>query len=163
MAANACIAINICSSIQSIGNPEAFWQLAGRLTDNTLFKIMMSVIADDFRIRWFYDGQLNWPATVDRHLRLRDHKTAIIWEGDDPTQSRHISYRELYERVCQCANALRSLGVKKGDRVTIYLPMIPEIAISMLACARIGAIHSVVFGGFSPDSLAVALLIAIQM
>ena len=91
---------------------------------------------------------------MDRHLAARGDKTAILWEGDDPSHSRRISYRELYERVCQCANALDDLGVRRGDRVTIYLPMIPEIAIAMLACARIGAVHSVVFAGFSPDSLA---------
>jgi acetyl-CoA synthetase len=90
---------------------------------------------------------------LDRHLRDRADKTAIIWEGDDPRQSERISYRELYERVCQCANALRLLGVEKGDRVTIYLPMIPEIAVAMLACARIGAVHSVVFAGFSAEAL----------
>ena len=143
---------------ESTGNPEAFWQLAGQRLDwiRPYTKIKdVSYRASDFRIRWFHDGQLNVASNcLDRHLGTRDHKTAIIWEGDDPTQSRHITYRELYERVCQCANALRELGVKKGDRVTLYLPMIPEIAISMLACARIGAVHSVVFGGFSPDSLA---------
>ena len=143
---------------ESTSDPESFWQLAGQRLDwikpYTQIKDV-SYHADDFRIRWFYDGQLNVSTNcLDRHLGTREHKTAIIWEGDDPSQSRHITYRELYERVCQCANALRELGVKKGDRVTIYLPMIPEIAISMLACARIGAIHSVVFGGFSPDSLA---------
>lgn len=143
---------------ESIGDPESFWQLAGQRLDwvTPYSKIKdVSYRENDFRIRWFYDGQLNVATNcLDRHLGTRDHKTAIIWQGDDPTQSRHISYRELYERVCQCANALRELGVRKGDRVTIYLPMIPEIAISMLACARIGAVHSVVFGGFSPDSLA---------
>ena len=143
---------------ESIGNPDAFWQLAGQRLDwiTPYSKIRdVSYRESDFRIRWFYDGQLNVASNcLDRHLGTRDHKTAIIWEGDDPNQSRHITYRELYERVCQCANALRELGVSKGDRVTIYLPMIPEIAISMLACARIGAVHSVVFGGFSPDSLA---------
>lgn len=143
---------------ESTSDPESFWQLAGQRLDwiKPYTKIKdVSYHADDFRIRWFYDGQLNVSTNcLDRHLGTRDHKTAIIWEGDDPSQSRHITYRELYERVCQCANALRELGVKKGDRVTLYLPMIPEIAISMLACARIGAIHSVVFGGFSPDSLA---------
>jgi acetyl-CoA synthetase len=109
----------------------------------------------DFRIRWYQDGQLNVAYNcLDRHLAARGDKTAILWEGDDPSQSRRISYRELYERVCQCANALGDLGVRQGDRVTIYLPMIPEIAIAMLACARIGAVHSVVFAGFSPDSLA---------
>ncbi len=143
---------------ESVGNPDAFWQLAGQrlswIKPYTKIKDV-SYRETDFRIRWFYDGQLNVASNcLDRHLGTRDHQTAIIWEGDDPTQSQHITYRELYERVCQCANALRELGVRKGDRVTIYLPMIPEIAISMLACARIGAVHSVVFGGFSPDSLA---------
>ncbi|MGE0115592.1 MAG: acetate--CoA ligase [Steroidobacteraceae bacterium] len=143
---------------ESIGDPESFWRLIGQrldwITPYTHVKDV-SYRVDDFRIRWFDDGQLNVASNcLDRHLHDRDHKTAIIWEGDDPTQSRRITYRELYERVCQCANALRELGVRKGDRVTIYLPMIPEIAISMLACARIGAVHSVVFGGFSPDSLA---------
>ena len=143
---------------ESIASPDAFWHLAGQrldwITPYTHIKDV-SYREEDFRIRWFYDGQLNVATNcLDRHLGTRDHKTAIIWEGDDPAQSQHISYRELYERVCQCANALRELGVQKGDRVTIYLPMIPEIAVAMLACARIGAIHSVVFGGFSPDSLA---------
>src|SRR4029434_1026749 len=91
---------------------------------------------------------------LDRHLTTRGNKTAIIWEGDDPRLSERVTYRELYERVCQCANALKSLGVSKGDRVTIYLPMIPEAAVAMLACARIGATHSIVFGGFSAESLA---------
>ncbi|HSN69863.1 MAG TPA: acetate--CoA ligase, partial [Steroidobacteraceae bacterium] len=110
---------------------------------------------EDFRIRWFADGQLNVSVNcLDRHLARRGDKTAILWEGDDPKLSEAVSYRELYERVCKCANALKSLGVQKGDRVTIYLPMIPEAAVAMLACARIGAIHSIVFGGFSPDSLA---------
>ncbi len=143
---------------ESIGNPDAYWHLAGQRLDwITPYSTVKDVSyrESDFRIRWFHDGQLNVASNcLDRHLHDRDHKTAIIWEGDDPTQSRHLTYRELYERVCQCANALRALGVKKGDLVTIYLPMIPEIAISMLACARIGAVHSVVFGGFSPESLA---------
>jgi len=143
---------------ESIASPDSFWHLAGQrldwITPYTHIKDV-SYREEDFRIRWFYDGQLNVATNcLDRQLGTRDHKTAIIWEGDDPAQSQHISYRKLYERVCQCANALRELGVQKGDRVTIYLPMIPEIAVAMLACARIGAIHSVVFGGFSPDSLA---------
>ena len=91
---------------------------------------------------------------IDRHLAKRGNQTAIIWEGDDPKDSKRISYRQLHEEVCRFANVLKARGVKKGDRVTIYLPMIPEAAYAMLACARIGAIHSVVFGGFSPDSLA---------
>ncbi len=106
------------------------------------------------RIRWFEDGVLNASANcLDRHLAARAEQTAIIWEGDDPKDSAHITYRDLHERVCRLANAMKALGVNKGDRVTIYLPMIPEAAVAMLACARIGAIHSVVFGGFSPDSL----------
>jgi len=115
----------------------------------------VSYEASNFHIRWYEDGQLNVAANcLDRHLATRGDKTAIIWEGDDPNESEHITYRELYYKVCKLANALQSLGVQKGDRVTIYLPMIPEAAVAMLACARIGAIHSVVFGGFSPDSLA---------
>ena len=110
---------------------------------------------DEVRIRWYYDGVLNVCANcVDRHLPQRQQQTAIIWEGDDPAQSRHITYGELYIEVCRFANVLKRLGVKKGDRVTIYMPMIPEAVYAMLACARIGAIHSVVFGGFSPASLA---------
>jgi acetyl-CoA synthetase len=143
---------------ESIEQPEQFWSRVGRRLDwihpYSLVKDV-SFRAEDFRIRWFYDGRLNVSANcLDRHLAERGDKTAILWEGDDPAQSRLISYRELYERVCQLANALKGLGVRKGDRVTIYLPMIPEIAIAMLACARIGAVHSVVFAGFSPDSLA---------
>jgi len=144
---------------QSINDPDAFWsRIAERIDwlkkptiiDNSSFAL------EDFRIRWFEDGELNVAANcLDRHLAERGDKTAIIWEADDPaTPSQHISYRELHGRVCQLANALRNLGVAKGDRVTIYLPMIPEAAVAMLACARIGAVHSVVFGGFSPDSLA---------
>ena len=111
---------------------------------------------DDFRIRWFDDGELNVSVNcLDRHLAERGDKTAIVFEPDSPdTPAQNITYRELHERVCKLANALRALGVKKGDRVTIYLPMIPEAAIAMLACARIGAIHMVVFGGFAPNSIA---------
>ncbi|KFN50600.1 hypothetical protein P873_05415 [Arenimonas composti TR7-09 = DSM 18010] len=111
---------------------------------------------DDFRIRWYADGELNVAANcLDRHLAGRGDKTAIVWEADDPaTPPRHISYRELHGMVCRLANALTNLGVRKGDRITIYLPMIPEAAVAMLACARIGAVHSVVFGGFSPESIA---------
>ena len=106
-------------------------------------------------IKWFEDGVLNASVScLDRHLATMGDKTAIIWEGDDPSRSRHVTYRELHDQVCRLANAMKGLGVKKGDRVTIYLPMVPEAAVAMLACARIGAIHSVVFGGFSPDSLA---------
>ena len=110
---------------------------------------------DDFRIRWYEDGELNVSVNcLDRQLEKRANKTALLFEGDDPSASRRITYRELHDEVCRFGNALRKLGVKKGDRVTIYMPMIPEAAVAMLACARIGAIHSVVFGGFSPESLA---------
>ena len=144
---------------QSVGDPDTFWsRIAQRIDwlrtptiiDNSSFALA------DFRIRWFEDGELNVAANcLDRHLAERGDKTAIVWEADDPaTPSQRISYRQLHARVCQLANALRNLGIGKGDRVTIYLPMIPEAAVAMLACARIGAVHSVVFGGFSPDSLA---------
>ncbi|MDZ4348327.1 MAG: acetate--CoA ligase [Xanthomonadaceae bacterium] len=143
---------------QSLDEPEAFWAtVAERLdwfTRPTAIKDV-SYRVEDFRIRWYADGELNVAVNcVDRHLATRADKTAIIWEGDDPGEARHISYRELHAEVCRLANALRNLGVGKGDRVTLYLPMIPEAAYAMLACTRIGAIHSVVFGGFSPDALA---------
>jgi acetyl-CoA synthetase len=110
---------------------------------------------NDVYIRWFEDGTLNACYNcVDRHLETRGDQTAIIWEGDDPARDMHITYRELHQRVCRMANALKALGAGRGDRVTLYMPMIPEAAVAMLACARIGAIHSVVFGGFSPDALA---------
>jgi acetyl-CoA synthetase len=110
---------------------------------------------DDFRIRWYQDGVLNVSANcIDRHLQKRGDQVAIIWEGDDPSQSKTITYKELHQQVCRFANVLKAHGVKRGERVTIYMPMIPETAYAMLACTRIGAIHSVVFGGFSPESLA---------
>jgi len=143
---------------ESVRDSEGFWRRIGARLDwmQPFSKVRdVSFAADDLHIRWFYDGQLNLSANcLDRHLKARGDKTAILWEGDDPSESRAISYRELHAQVCRAANLLKNLGVQKGDRVTIYLPMIPEAAISMLACARIGAIHSVVFGGFSPDSLA---------
>ena len=143
---------------ESVRDTEGFWGRIGRRLDwiKPYTKIKdASFAADDLHIRWFHDGQLNLSANcLDRHLATRGDKTAILWEGDDPAESRAISYRELHEQVCRAANLLKHLGVKKGDRITIYLPMIPEAAVAMLACARIGAIHSVVFGGFSPDSLA---------
>src|SRR6202044_3867392 len=106
-------------------------------------------------IKWFEDGVTNVAYNcIDRHLPKRAHQTAIIWEGDDPAKSKHITYAELAKHVGRFANVLKQHGVKKGDRVTIYLPMIPEAAYAMLACARIGAVHSIVFGGFSPDALA---------
>ncbi|NJC39858.1 acetyl-CoA synthetase [Brevundimonas alba] len=138
--------------------PEAFWsEQARRLDWMTAPTRIKDVSFDkaDFRIRWFEDGVLNvaWNC-LDRHLETRGDETAIIWEGDDPDQSGRLSYRELHREVCRMANVLKGQGVAKGDRVTIYLPMIPAAAVAMLACARIGAVHSVVFGGFSPDSLA---------
>src|SRR3712207_1248049 len=139
-------------------DPDGFWgREALRLDWMKPFTRVKdtSFALEDFRIRWFEDGVLNACANcIDRHLEERGDQTAIIWEGDDPAESRAISYRELHAEVCRMANVLKAHGVTKGDRVTIYLPMIPEAAYSMLACARIGAIHSVVFGGFSPDSLA---------
>ena len=143
---------------QSVEEPEAFWAEESKRIDwikpwrklNTT-----SFNAEDFCIEWFADGTLNASVNcVDRHLEERGDQLAIIWEGDDPDRTRKITYRELHELVCRAANALSALGVKRGDRVTIYLPMIPEAAITMLACARIGAIHSVVFAGFSPEALA---------
>ncbi len=115
----------------------------------------VSFAKDDLHVRWFYDGTLNVCYNcVDRHLDAKGDDVAIIWEGDDPARDLKITYRDLHERVCRFANGLKSLGAKKGDRITVYMPMIPEATIAMLACARIGAIHSVVFGGFSPDALA---------
>ncbi|QXM23511.1 acetate--CoA ligase [Elioraea tepida] len=137
-------------------DPEAFWaKQAERLTWITPPTRIKNVsFRGDVSIRWYEDGLLNASVQcLDRHLPARANQTAIIWEGDNPAESAHITYAELHERVCRLANAMESLGVKRGDRVTIYLPMIPEAAVAMLACARIGAIHSVVFGGFSPESL----------
>jgi acetyl-CoA synthetase len=143
---------------ESVRDPHTFWARIGRRIDwiQPYSKVKDSSYEEkDFRIRWYYDGRLNVSANcLDRHLTKRGDKTAILWESDDPRLAERVTYRQLYERVCQCANALKSLGVRKGDRVTIYMPMIPETAVAMLACARIGAVHSVVFGGFSPESLA---------
>jgi len=141
---------------QSIADPEGFWREQGKRIDwiKPYSKVKDTDFTGDVRIRWYYDGTLNASANcIDRHLPKRANQTAIIWEGDDPKDSRHITYAELHENVCRLANVLKKHGVKKGDRVTIYMPMIPEAAYAMLACARIGAIHSVVFGGFSPESL----------
>ena len=143
----------------SVEDPDAFWAGVARRIDWYRAPTQIrdvSYALEDFHIRWFADGELNASVNcLDRHLATRGDKTAIIFEPDDPDdQSYGLTYRELHERVCRLGNALRSLGVRKGDRVTIYLPMIPEAVVAMLACARIGAIHSVVFGGFSPNSLA---------
>ena len=147
---------------QSVTDPEGFWaEQAGRIdwikpfsrVKNTSFQM------PDVSIKWFEDGTLNVSANcLDRHLAERGDQVAIIWEGDDPSQDRAITYRELHGAVCKFANVLKVLGVSKGDRVTIYMPMIPETAMAMLACARLGAVHSVVFAGFSPDALAGRIL-----
>ena len=142
---------------RSLNDPDGFWGEHGRRIDwiKPYTKVKDTSFEGDVHIRWFYDGTLNASANcLDRHLARRGDQTAIIWEGDDPNDSRIITYRELHAEVCKLANALKSLGIRKGDVVSIYLPMIPEIAVAVLACARIGAVHSVVFGGFSPDSIA---------
>ena len=143
---------------QSVEDPEGFWGEHGKRVDwikpystvkNTSYDY------DNVSIKWYEDGTLNVCANcVDRHVATRGDQTAIIWEGDDPTEDAHITYNQLYEHVCKFANVLKANGVQKGDRVTIYMPMVPEAAYAMLACARIGAVHSIVFGGFSPDALA---------
>jgi len=145
---------------ESIENPESFWAEQAKCIDwftpfskNSIKKVNFS--KNNLEIKWFYDGKLNISYNcIDRHLEKKGDQTAIIWEGDDPQESKHISYKELHAEVCLMANVLKSKGIKKGDRITIYMPMIPEATYAMLACARIGAIHSVVFGGFSPDSIA---------
>ena len=143
---------------RSVTDPDGFWGEEGKRLD--WIKPYTKVKNTDFgppdvSIKWFEDGTLNVSANcVDRHLAKRGDQTAIIWEGDDPSKSKHVTYKELHEQVCRFSNVLKAHGVKKGDRVTIYLPMIPEAAYAMLACTRIGAVHSIVFGGFSPDSLA---------
>ena len=140
----------------SVRDAEGFWREQGKRLDwiKPYSKVKDTSFTGDVSIRWFEDGTLNVSANcIDRHLAKRADQTAILWEGDDPAEHKAISYRELHDQVCRLANVLKAHGVKKGDRVTIYLPMIPEAAYAMLACARIGAIHSVVFGGFSPDSL----------
>jgi acetyl-CoA synthetase len=146
----------------SVADPVAFWREQGKRVDwiKPYTKVKnVSYDAKNLFIRWYEDGSLNVAANcVDRHLAKRGNQTAIIWEGDDPKDSKHITYKQLHEEVCRFANVLTANGVKKGDRVTIYMPMIPEAAYAMLACARVGAVHSVVFGGFSPDSLAGRIL-----
>jgi acetyl-CoA synthetase len=144
---------------KSVEKPDKFWGKDGKRIDWIKpYTIVKNTSFDypEVSIKWFEDGTLNVSANcIDRHLKKRGKQVAIIWEPDDPSaEARHITYRELHKEVCRLANVLKAQGVKRGDRVTIYLPMIPEAAYAMLACARIGAIHSVVFGGFSPDSLA---------
>eukprot|EP01034_Spumella_vulgaris_P001843 gene1843-2417_t len=143
---------------QSVVNPDGFWrEQAKRLDWIKPFTTVKQTSFDDHHvdIKWFADGTLNVSYNcLDRHLAERGDHAAIIWEGDDPKDSKKITYGEAHAEVCRMANVLKDLGVKKGDRVTIYMPMIPEAAFAILACARIGAIHSVVFGGFSPEALA---------
>ncbi|MCW5745518.1 MAG: acetate--CoA ligase [Alphaproteobacteria bacterium] len=141
---------------ESVADPVKFWGEHGKRIDwiKPYTQVKDVDYSGNVHIRWYYDGVLNVSANcIDRHLAKRGGQTAIIWEGDDPAESKHITYREMHAEVCKLANVLKARGVKKGDRVTIYMPMIPETAYAMLACARIGAVHSVVFGGFSPDSL----------
>ncbi len=142
----------------SIKDPDGFWGEHGKRVDwiKPFSKVKnTSYDQKNVSIKWFEDGVLNVSANcVDRHLAKRANQTAIIWEGDNPSESKRITYQELHDEVCRFANVLKAHGVKKGDRVTIYLPMIPEAAYAMLACARVGAVHSIVFGGFSPDALA---------
>ena len=141
---------------RSIESPEEFWsqQAEKYLTYSKKWDRVMDYDYVNGAIAWFSGAKLNATVNcIDRHLETRGDQTAIIWEGDDPSEQQHISYKELHENVCRFANVLKSRGVEKGDRVSIYMPMIPEAAVAMLGCARIGAVHSVVFGGFSPDSL----------
>jgi acetyl-CoA synthetase len=141
---------------ESLKSPDRFWGEHGKRLDwiKPYTKVKNTSFTGDVSIRWYEDGTLNACANcVDRHVKTRADQTAILWEGDSPTEQRHVSYGEVYDSVCRLANVMKSQGVRKGDRVTIYLPMIPEAAFAMLACARIGAVHSVVFAGFSPDSL----------
>ena len=142
----------------SIKDNDGFWRKEGKRIDwiKAYTKIKdVKYSKTDVKIKWYYDGTLNASANcIDRHLKDKKNKTAIIWVGDDPKDSKQISYKELHRNVCKAANGLKELGIKKGDRVTIYLTMIPELAYVMLACTRIGAVHSIIFGGFSPDSIA---------
>ena len=142
----------------SVADPNAFWMEEGKRVDwiKPYTKSgNWSYEYPDVSIKWFEDGTLNVSANcIDRHLATRGDQVAIIWEGDDPSEHLNITYKELHAHVCRLANAMKANGVKKGDRVTLYMPMIPEAAYAMLACTRIGAVHSIVFGGFSPDALA---------
>ena len=142
---------------ESVTAPEAFWGKHGKRIDwfKPFTKVKNTSFEGDVSIKWFEDGETNVSYNcIDRHLEKRGNQTAIIWEGDNPFDDKKITYNELYEHVCRLANVMKKHGVKKGDRVTIYMPMIPEAAYAMLACTRIGAVHSIVFGGFSPDALA---------
>ena len=146
----------------ALDNPEAFWEKEGKRINWIKPYTMVKDVTwsnNDVNIKWFYDGTLNASYNcIDRHLSDKSDQIAIIWEGDDPNESKKITYKELHQKVSKFANMMKHYGVQKGDRVTIYMPMIPEAAYAMLACSRIGAIHSVVFGGFSPDALAGRIL-----
>jgi acetyl-CoA synthetase len=136
---------------ESVDNPDAFWAEHAKRIDwsKPFTKVKNTSFEGDVSIKWFEDGETNVSYNcLDRHLKDHGDQVAIIWESDDPSLDRKITYREVHEQVCRLANVLKDRGVKKGDRVTIYMPMVPEAAYAMLACARIGAIHSVVFGGF---------------
>ncbi|MFT5277019.1 MAG: acetyl-CoA synthetase, partial [Granulosicoccus sp.] len=143
---------------QSVNDPEAFW--SEQMTQIDWYKkptIIKNTTFDasELSIKWFEDGELNVSYNcIDRHLATRAKKTALFWEGDSPSDSQKISYQELHYEVCKLANGLKKLGVTKGDRVALYMPMVPQAAFAMLACTRIGAIHSVIFGGFSPNAIA---------
>ena len=143
---------------RSVDDPEGFWGEQGKRIDwFTPYTKVKDVSYDeaDLHVKWYHDGTTNAAHNcLDRHLETRGDQTAIIWEGDDPAEDASFTYRELHEMVCKFANGLKSIGAKKGDRITLYMPMIPEAAVAMLACVRIGAVHSIVFGGFSPDALA---------
>jgi acetyl-CoA synthetase len=143
---------------RSIDDPEGFWAEHGKRVDwiKPFTKVKnVSYDKDNLSIKWFEDGTLNVSANcIDRHLKDKASQVAIVWEGDDPKDDKKITYQELHDETCRLANAMKARGVRKGDRVCIYMPMVPEAAYAMLACARIGAVHSIVFGGFSPDSLA---------
>ncbi|HEY6631718.1 MAG TPA: AMP-binding protein, partial [Rhizobiaceae bacterium] len=141
----------------SVKDPDKFWAKHGKRIDwfKRYTKVKNTSYQGKVSIKWFEDGVTNVAHNcIDRHLKKRGDQVAIIWEGDNPYDDKKITYRELHGHVCRLANVMKKHGVRKGDRVTIYMPMIPEAAYAMLACARIGAVHSVVFGGFSPDSLA---------
>ena len=146
----------------ALDNPEAFWEKEGKRINWIKSYTMVKDVTwsnNDVNIKWYYDGTLNASYNcIDRHLSDKSDQIAIIWEGDDPNESKKITYKELHQKVSKFANMMKHFGVQKGDRVTIYMPMIPEAAYAMLACSRIGAIHSVVFGGFSPDALAGRIL-----
>jgi acetyl-CoA synthetase len=142
---------------RSVQDPDKFWGKHGKRIDwfKPFTKVKNTSFTGKVSIKWFEDGVTNVSYNcIDRHLKKHGDRVAFIWEGDNPYIDKKITYNELYEQVCRLANVLKKHGVKKGDRVTIYMPMIPEAAYAMLACARIGAVHSVVFGGFSPEALA---------